>query len=308
MDILCVGQLVADILVRPMEALEFTVDTRPVDAIHIKPGGDCLNAAIALKKLGNDVGFCGKVGRDHAGAMLGGIIRDMGIDTRGLLEAPDTATSSCLVAINGQGERTFFYFGGANEKLTASDVPVSLMDECKILHVGGAFSLPELDGDGAASLFRKAKSNGKTTSMDVTWDARGRWLDTIRPCLPYLDYFMPSIGEAQTITGKADAADAARFLLDEGVGTAVIKLGKQGCLVMNARETFTTPAYTVKTADTTGAGDCFVAGFLTGLLRNWPLTECAGFGCAVAAQCVTQIGATTGVLGFEETIRFMRQA
>ena len=165
--------------------------------------------------------------------------------------------------------------------------------------------MPRLDGEGAAELFKRAKALGKFTSMDVTWDVSGRWIEIIRPCLPYLDYFMPSIGEAKHITKKETPEAIADFFLNEGVGTAIIKLGKEGCLVKNAKEKFVCPAFKINAVDTTGAGDCFVAGFLTGILRGWPLTECARLACAVAAMCVMHIGANEGVRDFEETIGFM---
>ena len=306
MDVLCIGQIVADVLVKPMQTLDFTLDTQLVDTIQVLPGGDCMNTAVALRMLDNTVGICGKIGYDSMGDMLRNAIFRHGIDAKGLRASSEAATASCLVAIRTDGARAFFYHGGANMTLEASDVSPDWIAECRAVHIGGAYALSGFDGCGAAEVLRLAKEKGKTTSMDVTWDVNGRWLDTIRPCLPHLDFFMPSINEARHITGRDNPRDAARFLLAEGVQTAVIKLGAEGCLVMNAGEEFICPAFPVDAADTTGAGDCFVAGFLTGLLRGWPLRECARFACAAAALCVTQIGATSGVRSFSEAMSFLK--
>ena len=84
MDILCVGQLAADILVRPVNRVDFGVDTKRVEGIDIKNGGDCLNVALGLRKLGASVGFAGLVGNDQFGEYLRGVITAAGIDAHGL--------------------------------------------------------------------------------------------------------------------------------------------------------------------------------------------------------------------------------
>jgi sugar/nucleoside kinase (ribokinase family) len=308
MDVLCVGQLAADILVRPVDRVDFGVDTKRVDSIDIKSGGDCLNVALSLAKLGGSVGFVGKVGTDQLGDFLAGVIRAAGIDGRGLRRTTETTTCSCLVLINSAGDRTFFYHGGSNETFSLDDVDPAIAAEPRALHVGGTYLLPRFDGPGAASLLSQARRAGKTTSMDVTWDVAGRWLSVIEPCLPHLDYFMPSEKEAEQITGTRVPQDMAAFLQDRGAGTVVIKLGEKGCYVKPRGEPgFTAPAYRTQVVDTTGAGDSFVAGFLTGVLRKWNLRKCASFACAVAALNIRAVGATAGVPTFAEATRFMEE-
>ena len=217
MDVLCVGQLAADILVRPVERVDFGVDTRRVDGIDIRSGGDSLNVAIGLAKLGNRVGFCGKVGQDQLGDYLAGVIRAAGIDDSGLARTAETTTCACLVLINGRGDRSFFYHGGANELFSPADVDEGLLAAASIVYAGGTYLLPRFDGDGAARLFARARSAGKLTAMDVTWDVTGRWLSVIEPCLPHLSFFMPSIREAEKIAGTADPPEIAAFFEARGV-------------------------------------------------------------------------------------------
>ena len=203
MDVLCVGQLAADILVRPVERVDFGVDTRRVDGIDIRSGGDSLNVAIGLAKLGNRVGFCGKVGQDQLGDYLAGVIRAAGIDDRGLARTTETTTCACLVLINGRGDRSFFYHGGANELFSPADVDEGLLAAASIVYAGGTYLLPRFDGDGAARLFARARSAGKLTAMDVTWDVTGRWLSVIEPCLPHLELL-----HAQHPGGGEDRGDS----------------------------------------------------------------------------------------------------
>lgn len=138
---------------------------------------------------------------------------------------------ACLVLINTKGDRSFFYHGGANELFSPHDVDETMVAEAAIVHVGGTYLLPRLDGEGAAGLFERAQAAGKLTSMDVTWDVTGRWLSVIEPCLPHLSYFMPSIREAERIAGRSEPDAIAAFFEDRGVGTTVIKLGEKGCYV-----------------------------------------------------------------------------
>jgi len=99
----------------------------------------------------------------------------------------------------------------------------------------------------------------------------------------------------------------ARFLQDEGAETVVIKLGREGCYVKGRKCAFYQPAYAVETVDTTGAGDAFVAGFLTGTLKQWSLVKCAQFASAVSAHCVQSLGATAGIPEYDDIVRFIKQ-
>lgn len=306
MDVLCVGQLAADILVRPVERVDFGVDTRRVEGIEIRNGGDALNVAIGLSKLGARVGFCGKVGQDHLGEYLRGVVRGAGIDDSGLARTSEATTCACLVLINSGGDRSFFYHGGANELFSAADVREDLLASASIVYAGGTYLLPRFDGEGAAGLFRRARAEGKRTAMDVTWDVTGRWLSVIEPCLPHLDFFMPSIREAERIAGTADPAGIAAFLEKKGVGTSVVKLGEKGCHVKARGEPgFSVPAFPAEVVDTTGAGDSFVAGFLAGVLKGWDLRRSATLACAVAGLNIGKLGATGGVPTFDEAVRYM---
>ncbi|HVP19538.1 MAG TPA: carbohydrate kinase family protein [Spirochaetia bacterium] len=306
MDVLCVGQLAADILVRPVDVVDFGVDTRRVQGIDIKNGGDCLNVALGLRKLGSQVGFAGLVGDDQLGDFLAQVIADAGVDGRGLKRTKNARTCSCLVLINSKGGRAFFYYGGANDFFSLDDIDPSLLAEPAIVHVGGAFLLPRFDGEGAAGMFKEARRRGKSTSMDVTWDTTGRWMSVIEPCLPHLDYFMPSIAEAEKIAGTSDPVEIAARMQARGVGTVVIKLGEKGCYVKSGPEKgFSSRAFPTDVVDTTGAGDSFVAGFLTGVLKKWDMRECAAFACAVAAMNIRAVGATAGIPTLEEARRFM---
>lgn len=305
--ILCVGQMVADILVQNVNGVDFAIDTKRVDRILIKNGGDCLNTAIGLKQLGADVGIVGALGKDMLGEYLHGVIAAQGIDDGGIYFDDASETSSVVVLINAAGERTFLYYGGSNDAFSFEGIDPGVVRGAGIVHVGGTFMLPKFDGEGARALFALAHRHGCMTTMDVTWDATGRWLDIIEPCMPELDLFMPSIGEAERITGLDRPEDMARFLKRKGVKNVIIKLGVRGCYVDAYGRQYYAPAFEVPVVDTTGAGDSFVAGVLYGLAEGWGIERTTRFAAAVGAHCIQQLGATAGIPSSETILDFISQ-
>ena len=304
-EILCVGQMVADILVQNVDEVSFDVDTRRVDQILIKNGGDCLNTAIDLRQLGADVGFIGILGKDPLGNYLHEILVSNGIDDRGIYFDDMIKTSSAVALINKKGERIFLYYGGTNDVLTFDKVDQSMVRNAKIVHVGGTFLLPKFDGNGARDLFKLAHEHESFTTMDVTWDTTGKWLETIEPCLPYLDLFMPSINEAKEICKTTQIEKITEILKSKGVKNIIIKLGKQGCYVDAFGRKYYQNAYNVPVVDTTGAGDSFIAGVLYGLGKGWDIEVITRFASAVSAHCIQELGATNGIPSHEKVLRFM---
>jgi len=303
LEILCVGQLVTDVLAVDVEYTDLGQDTTAVDKISLQSGGDSMNVAIALAKLGSSVGFCGKTGNDIFGEFLRGEFINNDVDIRGLTTTEKTGTSTCIVLINSAGNRVFLYSRSANACLSDEDIDDSLLNECKHLHISGTFGLPEMDAGGSFRLLKRAKSLGKSTSMDVTWDNTGRWMTVVEPMLPYIDLFLPSENEASRICGTSSPEKMAVLLREKGVGMAVIKLGGKGAYVDSGSEKFYQPAYPVTVVDTTGAGDSFVAGFLSQYIRGASLRYCTKFAAAVASYSIMAVGATANIPDEETVIK-----
>ena len=96
-------------------------------------------------------------------------------------------------------------------------LPGPFIEDADILHLGGPFLMPQFIGEGAAEVLKRAKSLGKTTTLDTVWDFTGRWMSVLAPCLPFLDYALPSLEEARLITGRDTPRDIAQVFLDAGV-------------------------------------------------------------------------------------------
>lgn len=304
--VVCLGIMVADLIGGPIQELPKAGSLVLVEEMGLYQGGCAVNTAVALSILGLQAEVIGKVGCDPLGDFLIEALTRRGVGIRGVRREDQVDTSATMVMFDPDGERRFVHYIGANALLQARDVDLDLIRQAKILHIGGSLVMPGIDGQPAAEILREAKAAGTVTFLDTAWDATGRWMEVLGPCLPYVDYFVPSLAEARALSGLTAPEHVARFLLDEGVGTLALKMGASGCLVMaDDRQALRLPAFAVNAVDATGAGDAFAAGFVAGVWHGWPLKECARLANAVGALCVTGIGAEGGVRSLEETLEFM---
>ncbi len=307
--IVCLGIMVADVVGRPVRALPDPGRLVLVDEMSLHTGGCAINAATALAKLGMPVEVVGKVGTDPFGEFLLNALAERGIGGSGVRRDTRVGTSATMVMVEPDGERRFVHYIGANASLALDDVDLALVRGASILHVGGALVLPGIDGEPTAELLREARAAGVITFLDTVWDDAGRWMDVLAPCLAEVDYFVPSLPEAQALTGLDDPLEVARALLSYGVATVGLKMGQDGCLVVPAEGSpIRLPAFQVDVVDATGAGDAFAAGFIAGVRKGWSLERTARLANAVGGLCVTGVGAAGGLRSFSETLAFMETA
>ena len=308
MDVLSLGIYVVDVLGRPIDQFPERGKLALFDELEIHTGGCANNTALVLSRLGISAGAIGKIGTDTFGDLILQTLSDNGVDVAGMRRDADVSTSFTFVAIASDGERTFYHYIGANGVLCEADLDWELIKTTKILHVAGALVMPSFDGAPMANVLREAKSHGITTSLDTAYDATGKWMDTLEPCLKYVDIFMPSIVEAQHLTGLSECREIAQFLRrNYNIETIAIKMGENGSHVSTSETELFVPAYPVNVVDGTGAGDAYVAGFLAGTIMGWDLKATAELASATGAACVTAIGTTAGIQNLEETLKISRQ-
>jgi sugar/nucleoside kinase (ribokinase family) len=305
--VLCSGSIIYDILVRPVDQPAWGT-TRFVDSIEYHIGGNGANTSRALTTLGVPTRLLGVVGRDQQGDVVLEGLRRAGVDT-GAIDRVDLPTATTVVLVNEAGDRQFLHRLGASRDAFAVPVRFAapLVEGAAHYHLASLFLLPRLRAH-APGMLAEARSVGLGTSLDTNWDAEGRWIRDLQPCLPYLDFLFMNEDEARMVTGSSDPSVAASAMRAGGVRTAVMKLGRRGCAIYTDDREIVCPAFEVDVKDTTGAGDCFVAGFLAALLRGEDLADAGHFANAVGALSVQRIGAVTGVLPRKEVETWMRSA
>ncbi len=306
--VLCSGNIVYDTLVKPVDELNWGRGTTFVESIEYHPGGNGANTSRALAILGVPVRLTGAVGADEQGRFILEVLRKAGVDMAGVaqVKAPTAAT---VGMVNSAGDRKFFHRPGASNEAFTTPINFAAREHDGIshYHLASFFVLPRLRASGAEVLLR-AREAGLTTSFDTNWDPLDGWMRDLEPCLRHLDILFMNEDEARMVTGSTDPAVSASVILDGGAQTAVMKLGGRGCAIYTANEEIVCPAFDVPAVDTTGAGDCFVAGFLAARQRGASLAEAGRFANAVAALSVQRIGAVEGVLPLAETEAWMRTA
>ncbi|HZP80637.1 MAG TPA: sugar kinase, partial [Chthonomonadaceae bacterium] len=270
-DVTCVGILVADVVGKPIDALPGRGKLALVERMELHSGGCAANTGIGLAKLGVETAIIGKVGEDGFGDFLVQRFEKFGIEAGGVVRDKETATSATMVLGHSDGERSFLHYLGANATLALEDIDFERVRRSKILHIAGALVMPKLDGEPTSALLKRAKEAGVITAFDTVYDARGLWMQKVGPCLPYVDYMLPSFEEARMLAGgRDDPAEIAKFLLDAGAKVVGLKLGERGSYIAAQDGTaFHVPILPVQAIDALGAGDAYVAGFLAGVVKGW---------------------------------------
>ena len=304
--VLCCGNLVLDILVRPVTELGWGKTTW-VECIDQSIGGNGASTSYALAKLGHPARLIGSVGADEFGDRILDQLGSAGVDVHHVART-DLPTPLTIGLVHPNGDRALLHQPGASLQAFSDGIDLTgdLVAGCDRFHLANIFALPRLQ-PFAAELLRCASRQGLTTSLDTGWDNRGHWMETLSPCLPHVALLFVNEEEARQFTGCSEPERAARIFREHGANKVVVKTGDRGCVVFAGSAVFQEPAFPVPVADTTGAGDCFAAGFLAAAQRGYADREAARFANAVAALSVQHAGSVAGLLSFDETVRWMEQ-
>ncbi len=304
---LCLGNVLVDVLVKPVDKLPPPGGLLPVKHVELALGGCASNTSVALSRLGVKTSLWGKVGRDHFSRFALEELDRSGVDSSGMVKDPKVSTSATVVLVDSKARRSFLHSVAANDHIQRGDLKLSCLSGFNHLHVGGYFLFPALDGIPMAGILKEAQRKGLTTSLDTAWDLKGRWMKALKPCLPYLDYFVPSEREVKMLLGHTHPVKAAKAFLRLGSKCVVVKRGEKGSYFLNRNgQSAQVPAFKAKVVDATGAGDCFCAGFIKGLSLKWSLKACLLLGNAAGACAVSKLGATTGLESFQEVCRYLK--
>ena len=292
-----IGAAIVDVLVTPADERVFEIGSLPAERIVMSYGGDALNEATVLHKLGGNVHLETLLGNDEAGKAVLRRIEQVGLETSGVRMRDELQTSVNVVLVKPDATRHFLTNPHASQrKLRLEDIPMPFPKDVGIISFASMFVFPLMRAEEMAAVFRQAKEQGILVCADMTKRKNGETTADVAPALRYVDYLFPNDAEAMILTGKDTVEEAAEDLLGAGVGTVVIKCGAKGCYIKSREKEIWAPAQeNVTCVDTTGAGDSFVGGFLYGLSNGLPPEECARIANDCGAKAVQKVGATTWI-------------
>jgi sugar/nucleoside kinase (ribokinase family) len=248
------------------------------------PGGISANFACAASQLGMRAGLIAVVGDDRYGEIALQSLRDAGVATELVVVRQGGRTFFCVVMLDDSGEKALTLVVTECIAPQREDINPESLGETRLVH------LIANDVDDTTWVAREAKQRGALVSLDIepttTIDASPHGFRTL---LSHVDLAFPNAAGLRSLVG-GDEIEGAREILRFGPRIVVVTLGAQGCLIVTGDETIRLPGFAVPVADTTGAGDCFIAAFVSGYLNGWGLRRCGTVATAAAAISVTAIG------------------
>jgi len=299
-DVSVVGLYILDILGRPVSEIPSGGNVEFIDEIRLTVAGTAGGTVVDLAKLGLNCQAIGAVGEDEKADFVLNHMTKTGIDCRLMRQVQGVETSATILNVRANGERPALHCRGASDHFDVSDDILADVLDCKFLHLGGTGLLAKLDGEPSRKLLQSAKEAGCIT----TWDLVGAGPDTwkfVEPLLSFIDYFVPSIEEAEILSGVAGVEENVKFFQDRGVECCVLTMGAEGSMIAHGASRMHIPVYDIEVVDTTGCGDAYTAGLIAGLADGRSLLECGHLATASASLVASGLGSNAGIINREQT-------
>lgn len=266
------------------------------------PGGKGANQAVALARLGVPTQIVGRVGDDNFGSELLNSLKAAGVKTECVLVDETVSSGVALINVDDTGENQITVIAGANGCIDDTD-----LDCLKSLFPSASALLMQFEIPMSSTLL--AAQAAKQAGIKVILDPAPV---TAIPAelYPLVDIITPNQTEVEQLVGFAvsdihSATEAAKILLQRGVGCAIVKLGAQGAVCVTLEETFFVPAFAVTTVDTVAAGDAFNGGLAAALCEGLSLQQAVIWGAAAGALAATKSGAQSSMPTRETLIAFL---
>lgn len=311
-DAVFVGLTILDIAGRPVDSIPDGGGVAFIDEIRMNPAGTAAGAVMNCAKLGINCATVACVGEDEKGDFIVAAYERMGIDCSMVSRSTQSLTSATILPIRSNGERPALHARGASDDLFVEEKDFEKVCDAKFLHHGGTGLLNAMDQGQSAKLLAAAKDKGLTTTFDLIAPNENT-LRLLKDLLPHVDYFMPSMEEAEFLAATATAStdtptDLANFFMDLGAKACIFKWGEKGSFVKTADSEFRVPAFKVQVSDTTGCGDSYCGGFIAGMAMGYDLEQACKLGTATSGLVATGLGSDAGVIDLETTQEFINSA
>ena len=283
-----------------------------------QPGDDCLashlemhlggvaaNCALALSRWGFEPRLVGCVGQDEFGNFLRRSLRKHDLDVQWIQTTTAAMTGLVYINVTPDGQRTFFGSRGANMIVRKPQRPHVLFHRTAALHLAGYNFLTPVIEATARYLLKFLRERGALVSLDVGPEPSRLIPRKILHLASQVDILFANRAESFSLTQERDPRNALRSLLNAGAKDAVLKLGKEGCLIFDEGAVKEVPPFPVNAVDSTGAGDAFVAAFLQARLREWSQPEAALVANAAGAAATKILGAGENLPHLREVVRVL---
>jgi len=307
-EIIAVGEALVEIM---RTERDVPLD-RPGPLAGPYPSGAPAIFASAAARLGASVGLVGTIGRDALGDCILTRLCADGIDCAALRQTGERLTGIAFVAYRSDGGRSFVFHlpDSAAALVTPTQLPEGYLQGARHVHImGSSLSISETMRQACYDMARAVHAAGGTVSLDPNLRPELMPVERIRavcdPIVRLASYVMPSGEELASLTGEADAVRGAARLFEAGVRLVALKRGERGSELHTPDRVLPVEPYCVQEVDPTGAGDCYDAALVVGLLEGWPLEAVGLFANAAGALATTRLGPMEGAFRREEVLAFM---
>lgn len=285
-----------------------------VNGYSMALAGAEFNVAIGMKRLGHEVGFLTKLGKDPFGKRVVKTMEANGISTELITYSDDRTTGFMLKSMVDTGDPEIYYYrkNSAASTLCGRDVENLDFSQYDTIHMTGITpALTDSTREAIGVLLEKARQNHMLFSFDPNlrpqlWESREKMVRYMNDMAGKCDIFLPGIKEATILLGISDPEKIADAYRKMGAKTVIVKLGGDGAYYAGEEGCGRIPGWPVKKiVDTVGAGDGFAAGVLTALKEGLPLRDAVNRGNAVGAIQLMSRGDNDGLPTAKELKKFM---
>lgn len=275
-------------------------------------GGAELNVAVGLSRLGHRAGWAGGLGDDEFGQEILAFTRGEGVDVSRTVLDSRAPTGLYFKERRALSQLRVYYYraGSAASRMRFEDVDLDYLLSGSFLHLTGiTAALSETCRDLVERLILFANER----NVPVSFDANVRWRlfddrdprETLKPLVGHADLLFLSEEEAELLLGGSDGESVQRARREIRAKTVVVHRA-DGAFAVEEGGILERAGYEVRVVDTVGAGDAFVAGFLSGRLRGWATEECLDMANACGACAVTVPGDVKGLPTADEALALLR--
>ena len=312
-DVITVGSATLDVFARTesceeikkrgKECIAYPVGAKIlIDELLISSGGGGTNTAASLAKLGHKVAFLGKIGTSENSSRLVRELKDYGIDSLAIRKK-DSRTGYSIILDSMHHDRTILNFRGSNDEMSFNEIDLKKVRAKWLLFtamIGKSFKAQE-------KLAGYAKKRGMKIAYVLNPSLAKKGKRYVSGILNKADIVIMNKEEAEFLTGKRSIEKNLREINKANGGIAVITDGNKGAHAFDGSNIYHAKPNKIRVVETTGAGDAFASGFLSGMIKKNDIEFAIKLGMAQAESVIQYHGAKNKLLAYKEALREMKR-